>query len=166
MSQCHFCEHNYALRQNKASTCQHVIIDIKFPCSNFWNVYFCLNRWAKFYIEGIYPHIYNRLKMAVKADRCRIFFCITAYHGASDSMFRTELDYQWWWNSLALQVVIVWYCVAVIVYGANLIDALTRLVYSCACSLTNYEQRRIKPNAADLELSPVHFDIKFGINNK
>ena len=66
--------------------------------------------------------------MTVRADRCRIFFCIIAYHGASDSMFRTELDYQRWWNSIALQVVIVLYCVAVIVYWANLIDALTGLV--------------------------------------
>ena len=163
MSQCYFWEHNYVWRQNNASTFQHLILDIKFPCSNFWTDYFCLNEWGKFYIEGIDPHIYNRLKMTVQADLCGLVFFIIAYHGASDSMYRPELGYLRWWNSGSEQVVVVLYCVAVIVYNTNLMDALDQLIYSCAFSLTNYQQRCIKPNASDLELSPVHFDIKFGI---
>ena len=39
-------------------------------------VSFCINRWAKFYIDGIYSNLYNRLKITALVDRLSIAFVL------------------------------------------------------------------------------------------
>ena len=70
-----FCQHNYVWREITPARVNKIILSLtlNYMSTLFKRSFFCLNRWAKFYIYGIYSNIYNRHKITALVDRRGIF---------------------------------------------------------------------------------------------